>query len=67
MGIIADALLEELELDELVDELVLAVVAGSSPLRSRKNSRTPTPTRTTTTAVMIHGRGLFFGGCPYGP
>jgi hypothetical protein len=66
IGIIgADELLDdELELDEVVEELVLAAVALLSSLFRTTNSTTPTATRTTTTAAMIHGRGLFFGGCP---
>jgi hypothetical protein len=66
IGIIgADELLEdELELDVLVEVLVLAAVALSSFLLRTTNSTTPAATRTTTTAAMIHGRGLFFGGCP---
>jgi hypothetical protein len=67
IGIIADALLEdddELELDELVADVVLAAVAVLSSLFRTTKSTTPAATRTTTTAAMIHGRGLFFGGCP---
>src|SRR3954452_14569482 len=55
---------EDEELDVLVAEVVLAAVALSSSLLSTTNSTTPAATRTTTTAAMIHGRGLFFGGCP---
>jgi hypothetical protein len=67
IGIIdVDELLEdELELDVLV--LVLAAVALLSSLFSTTKRTTPAATRTTTTAAMIHGSGLFFGGCPYGP
>src|SRR3954466_43489 len=69
IGIIgAEELLDdELELDAVVEELVLAAVALLSSLFRTTNSTTPAATRTTTTAAMIHGRGLFFGGCPEGP
>ena len=55
---------DELELDVLVEVVVLAAVALLSSLLRTTNSTTPAATRTTTTAAMIHGRGLFFGGCP---
>jgi hypothetical protein len=67
IGIIgADELLEddEVEVDVLVAEVVLAAVALLSSLFSTTKSTTPAATRTTTTAAMIHGSGLFFGGCP---
>jgi hypothetical protein len=66
IGIIGDDELldDELEVDVLVEVLVLAAVALLSSLLRTTNSTTPAATRTTTTAAMIHGRGLFFGGCP---